>query len=180
MTATLPTRMLVILGVALAALAAFLVARPMLLDSGGSSSEGTSATPTPVLPLAPVKPAKATSTPAQPKIVLLPGLPAKLANKLQHSRVVVAAVYTGTDPGDRAAVTAARRGAKEAGSGFTALNVLDEKTARQVQPFLGTTSTPVVLVVRRPGKVVSKFAGHVDKTVVAQAATNAGARGKRK
>jgi len=178
-TATLPTRMLVILGVALAALAAFLVARPMLLDSGGSSSDGTSATPT-ALPLTPAKPAKATSTAAQPKVVLVPGLPLKLATKLQHSRVVVVSIYTGTDPGDRAAVAAARRGAKQAGSGFTALNVLDEKTARQVQPFLGTTSTPVVLVVRRPGKVVSKFAGHVDKTVVAQAATNAGARGKRK
>ncbi len=172
--------MLVILGVALAALAAFLVVRPTLLDSGGSSSEGTSATPISALPLAPAKPAKATSTPTQPKVVLLPGLPAKVASRLQHSRVIVVAVYTGTDAGDRAAVAAARRGAKQAGSGFTSLNVLDEKTARQVQPFLGTTSTPVVLVVRRPGTVVSKFAGHVDKTVVAQAATNAGARGKRK
>jgi hypothetical protein len=171
--------MLVILGVALAALAAFLVARPMLLDSRGSSSEGTSATPTTAAPLTPAKPAKATPTPAQPEVVLLPGLPAKVANRLQHSRVVVVAIYTGTDPGDRAAVGAARRGAKEAGVGFTALNVLDEKTARQVQPFLGTTSTPVELVVVRPGKVVSKFAGHVDKTIVAQAATNAVARGKR-
>ena len=171
--------MLVILGVALAALAAFLVARPMLLDSRGSSSDGTSATTTSAAPLTPAKPAKATSTPAQPKVVLLPGLPAKVANRLQHSRIVVVAVYAGTDPGDRAAVGAARRGAKEAGSGFTALNVRDEKTARQVQPFLGTTSTPVVLVVRRPGRVVSKFSGHVDQKVVAQAATNAGARGKR-
>jgi len=48
-----------------------------------------------------------------------------------------------------------------------------------VQPFLGTASTPVVLVVRRPGTVVSKFSGHVDQKVVAQAATNARARGKR-
>lgn len=170
--------MLFILGVALAALFAFLVARPMLLDRDGSSSQGATQTSTPV-PLTPAKPATASSTPAKPKVVLLPGLPAKVANRLQHSRVVVVAVYTGTDAGDRAAVGAARRGAKEAGSGFTALNVLDEKTARQVQPFLGTTSTPVVLVVRRPGKVVSRFAGHVDKMVVAQAATNAGARGKR-
>jgi len=171
--------MLVILGVALAALAAFLVARPMLLDRDGSSSEGTSATSAPVVPVAPAKPVKSTSTPAQPKIILLPGLPLKLANKLQHSRVVVVSVYTGTDPGDRAAVGAARRGAKQAGVGFTTLNVLDEKTARQVQPFLGTASTPVVLVVRRPGTVVSKFSGHVDQKVVAQAATNARARGKR-
>lgn len=181
MTATqIPTRMLVILGVALAALAAFLVARPMLLSSDGGS-DAAPATSTPTAPLTPAKPAATSSTAtAAPKLVLLPGLPLKLANKLHHSRVVVVSIYTGTDAGDRAAVGAARRGAKEAGTGFTALNVLDEKTARQVQPFLGTASTPVLLVVTRPGKVVSKFTGHVDKTVVAQAATDARFRGKRK
>jgi hypothetical protein len=82
-------------------------------------------------------------------------------------------VYAGTDAGDRAAVAEARRGAREAGVSFAALNVLDEKVAREVQPFVGTASPPVLLVVKRPGKVVARFNGTVDETVVAQAATNA-------
>ena len=45
-----------------------------------------------------------------------------------------------------------------------------------MQPFVGTASPPVLFVVRRPGKVVARFNGSVDETVVAQAATNAGAR----
>jgi hypothetical protein len=144
-----------------------------VLGDGDSSGAAPVATPTP----APATPAPTTSTPAKPKVVLLPGLPTRLAARLQHSRVVVVSVYAGTDAGDRAAAAAARRGAKLSGAGFVALNVLDEKIARQVQPFIGTASPPVLLVVKRPGKVVSRFNGTVDKTVVAQAAKNAGARG---
>ncbi len=179
MTATqIPTRMLLIVGVAILALAALFVARPMLLDDSSSSTAGP-ATVTSASPSTPVtqSPSSSAAKPTQPKVVLLPGLPSKLAGRLRHSRVVVVSVYAGTDSGDRAAVAAARRGAHNAGVGFAALNVLDRKVAEQVQPFLGTASPPVLLVVKRPGKVVAQFNGNVDETVVAQAATNAGARG---
>ena len=175
MTATqIPTRMLLLVGVAVLALAALFVARPMLLDDS-SSSDATpaSVSPTTTTPSQPVP--QQTAKPAKPKVVLLPGLPSKLAGRLQHSKVVVVSVYAGTDAGDRAAVAAARRGARTAGAGFAAFNVLDEKVAQQVQPFVGTASPPVLLVVRRPGKVVARFNGAVDETVAAQAATNAGA-----
>jgi hypothetical protein len=169
----IPTRMLVIVGVAIAALAALFVARPLLLDDSSSGAAPAAVTPaaTPAKP-APTPAAK----PTQPKIVLLPGLPTKLENRLRHSKVVVMSVYAGTDAGDRAAVNEARRGARASGAAFVAFNVLNESTARQVQPFIGTASPPVMFVVRRPGKVVARFDGRVDETVVAQAATNAGAR----
>ena len=176
MTATqIPTRMLLLIGVAVAALAALFVARPMLLnDDSGSDASPAAVAPAPITP---AKPSPSQATPTQPKVVLLPGLPSKLANKLKHSKVVVVSVYAGTDAGDRAAVAAARRGARASGAGFAALNVLSENVAREVQPFVGTASPPVLLVVRRPGKVIARFNGPVDETVVAQAATNAGARG---
>jgi hypothetical protein len=164
--------MLLLVGVAVLALAALFVARPMLLDDSSSDAAPASITPA----TTPAKPATPAAKPTQPKIVLLPGLPTKLASKLRHSNVVVVSVYAGTDAGDRAVVAAARRGARTSGAGFTALNVLDEKTAVQVQPFIGTASPPVLLVVKRPGKVVARFSGSVDETVVAQAATNAGAK----
>ena len=171
----IPTRMLVIVGVAIAALAALFVARPLLLDDSGSSAASPAAVTPATTPAKPAAQAPA-AKPTQPRIVLLPGLPTKLENRLRHSRVVVMSVYAGTDAGDRAAVSAARRGARSSGAAFVAFNVLNESTARQVQPFIGTASPPVMFVVRRPGKVVARFDGNVDETVVAQAATNAGAR----
>lgn len=173
----IPTRMLVLLGVVFAALLAFLVARPMLLgDDEASTSSATppvATTPTPSQPT-PAMPA----VPAKPKVELLAGLPAPVASKLQQSRVVVVAVYSGTSEGDRAAVGEARRGARTVGANFAALNVLDENRARELRVFVGDVSAPTILVVRRPGKVVSRFEGMADSAVVAQAAHNAGARGK--
>lgn len=164
--------MLILVGVAAAALAALFVARPLLLEDSGSSGAPSAVTPAKPAQQAPSKSAKPTS----PKVVLLPGLPARIESRLRHSNVVVVSVYAATDAGDRAAVGEARRGARASGAGFAALNVLDEKTARQVQPYIGTASPPVLLVVKRPGRVVARFNGAVDETVVAQAATNAGAR----
>ncbi len=164
--------MLVLLGVALAAGAAFLVARPLLLSDSDS-------TPAPATIAAPTKPATTTpgkSVSAKPNLVLLPGLPKPIAKQLRYSKVVVVSVYSGTSKGDRASVAQARAGAREVAAGFVPMNVLDENTARELQPFAGTASSPVVLVVRRPGKIVTRFDTRVDGALVAQAARNAGAR----
>lgn len=176
MTATaIPTRMLLLLGLALAAAAAFLVARPLML------SDDSSASPTPAPPAAAAKPAAkptapvTSSTATAPKLVILPDVPSAVAKRLRFSKVVVVSVYSGTSKSDRAAVAQARVGAKEVGSGFAALNVLDERTARELQTFVGTVSAPVVLVVRRPGKIATRFDTRVDSALVAQAARNAGA-----
>jgi hypothetical protein len=179
-TATqIPTRMLVLLGAAILVAAAFFVARPILLQSDDSSTATPSTTPSSASTATPTSNGTAstvTAKPVTPKVVLLPGLPTKVAGKLQHSKVIVVSAYAGTSAIDRRAVAAARRGAKDAGTGFVALNVLDRKTARQLQPFMGTDSAPVLLIVRRPGKIVNRFYGVVDDQVVAQAARNAGAK----
>lgn len=173
----IPTRMLVLLGVALAAAAALLVVRPLVLDDDSGTTAATPAVTTPPARAAtPTKPAKPAATkPAVTKVTLLPGLPTPLARKLRFSRVVVASLYAGTAAGDRPMVGQARAGAREAGAGFVAMNVLRESTARELQPFVGTVSAPVLLVVKRPGRVVTRIDGPVDSAVVAQAARNAGA-----
>ncbi|MGL6278587.1 MAG: hypothetical protein ACRC50_03420 [Gaiella sp.] len=172
MTATLPvpTKVLIALGALLVAALALLVARPLLL--GGDDT--TSAPPTAVVPTTPAPAAK--PAPAQPKIVLLAGLPKPVASKLRRDPVVVVSVYTGTSVGDRASVREAKAGARAAGAQFAKLNVLDEDTARAVQSFAGTMSTPAVLVVKRPGKIVTRLAGPAEDAIVTQAAHNAGAR----
>lgn len=155
----------------IAAFAALMVVRAGVI--GGSSDSTTPiATPSPSSPATPVKPS---TTPAKPSVVLLPGLPAPIASKLRYSKVVVVSLYTSTGAGDRAAVTEARSGARNVGAGFTAINLLDEKQARAVAEFGGPVDSPSVLVVRRPGKIVTQFPGVVDSKVVAQAAHNAGA-----
>ncbi len=152
----------------IAAFAALMVVRAGVI--GGSSTDAT-----PVATPSPSTPAKPRTTPAKPSVVLLPGLPAQIASKLRYSKVVVVSLYTRTAAGDRPALAEARSGARQVGAGFTAINVLDEKQARAVARFGGPVDSPSVLVVRRPGKIVTQFTGVVDSKVVAQAAHNAGA-----
>jgi hypothetical protein len=113
---------------------------------------------------------------AKPKIALLPGLPSPVAHALHFSKVVVFVVYARGGNGDLAAVEQARAGAKSAHAGFAAVNILDEKSARTLNTFAGTaTSPPAVFVVKRPGKIVNQFSGSTDSGIVEQAALNAGA-----
>lgn len=173
-TVPFPTRYLAVMGVALALAALFLVARPMLLGDGGDTVAPV--TPSPATPKPRVQPA----APTQPRIALLPGLPAQVAKQLRYSKVLVVTLYQGSAPADRSAVVAARKGARSVRAGFLPVNVLNEKSARAVQAFVGTTSTPTVVVVSRPGRIVSTLEGaaSADEQLVAQAAHNAGARGR--
>lgn len=139
-----------------------------------SASTSNSQTSTQQPTTAPVTPA--VTKPVQPKVVLLAGLPVPIAHALRNSKVVVVALYANGGSGDQAAVEQARAGAKSAHSGFAAVNVLDEKTAKSLGLFAGTaTAPPAVLVVKRPGKIVNQFSGTADSEIVAQAALNAGA-----
>ena len=155
-----------------AAFAALMIVRAGVI--GDSSTDSTPiATPSRTSPVTPSKSPQA--APSKPTIVLLEGLPAPIASKLRHSKVVVVSLYMGTAAGDRAAVVQARTGARKVGAAFTAINVLDEKQARAVAGFGAPVDLPAVLVVRRPGRIVAQFTGTVDGKIVAQAAHNAGA-----
>lgn len=170
MTAAIPTRLVLLLGVALAAVAALLVVRTTLLGSEEPAAPTQTFTK-------PARPAPRPSSPAtrRPSIELLAGLPGPLAHELRYEKVVVVSFYTSRAGTDRGAVAQARSGADQVDAGFVAMNVADEQAARAVQSWFGTISSPSVAVVRRPGTIVARFAGWVDSTLVAQAAHNAGA-----
>jgi hypothetical protein len=179
MTAALPfpPRVLALVGAGLLAVLALLVARPLLLSSESADADSTPvAAPTPAAPTptpaAPSTPAR----PAVPAVQLVAGLPKPIAATLRRERVAVVALYTRTSPTDRGAVRDAKAGAQAAGAGFVAIDLLDERAARAFHPFGGAVDPPAILVVRRPGAIVTQLEGRVDSAVVQQAAHNAGAR----
>lgn len=178
MTTTLspPIRILAVVGVVAAiALGAFV----FLHKSSSSSSSDSAAPAVPAANATAPKSATVKHVAAKPKIVLVPGLPAPVARKLQFSRVVVVSLFARGGNGDKTAVAEARTGAKSVHAAFVAVNVADERTARKFGTFVGTnTAPPAVLVVKRPGKITNRFDGFADSAVVAQAAANAGAHAK--
>ena len=168
------TRVVALVGVAaLVAMAALVALRTGIV--GGSPSEISAPRTTPATkPVPSAKPA--TPAPARPKVELLPGLPQPVARALRRSRVVVVSLHSGSAPGDRPAIAEARSGARSAGAGFVAVNVVNNRRAGELTSFVGPVSAPAMLVVRRPGKIVTRMVGLVDTAVVMQAAHNAGAR----
>ncbi|MFN0155880.1 MAG: hypothetical protein ACKVUT_16030, partial [Gaiella sp.] len=130
MTATpVPTRLLVVLGALVLLAAAFFVVRPVLLDSGDSSSSSLPVTPAPANSAnpTPTQPAPTPAAPAKPKVELLPGVPAAIASKLQSSRTVVVSLYASTAKVDRDAMTQAAKGAKQGGAPFVSMDVISDK-----------------------------------------------------
>jgi hypothetical protein len=173
MTASLPnTRLLAVLGALLAFVGVLLIARPLVM--GNDDSATPAATPNTVTRSTPPHAA------AAPRVNLLPGLPAAIKRELRYENVVVVSLYGAKAPGDRKALAHARVGAKKTGAGFVAFNVFDERKANALVKFLGNADSPSVLVVRRPGTVVTQIDGFVDAEIVAQAAQNAGSRKKSK
>lgn len=179
MTLSPPIRILGIVGILAAA------ALGVLLFTQSRFSHNSAATPASTaggLHSTPAVHAKVTPTPAKPavsKIVLLPGLPGPVAHALRYSKVVVVSLYAAGAAGDRAALAQARLGAAAAHAGFARVNVLNEHTAVGLDKFAGATSSPAVLIVRRPGRIVNRFGGYADSDLVAQAAQNAGAHASR-
>lgn len=185
MTTTLspPIRILGIVGI----LAAAAIGLLLFMHSRSSTSSaapvtgGTlhSSTNTPGVHHTVVRPALHPATPVKPKFILLPGLPLPIAHALRYSKVIVVSLYASGAAGDSAALEQARLGATSAHAGFAVVNVLDERIAKGLDKYVGTVSSPAVLIVRRPGIIVNRFSGYADKDLVAQAAQNAGARSSR-
>ncbi len=170
-TSRIPRTGLIALVALVAAFATLMVVRSGII--GGSDSSAPSAT---AVPKTAVTPSPTPAVPAKRNLVLLPGLPSSVAHALRYSKVVVVSLYVGQAAGDRAWVAEARKGARSTGAGFVAVNVGSDKTAAKISSFAGPVSSPTMLVVRRPGKIVTQIPGRVESLVVAQAAHNAGAR----
>jgi len=169
-TSRVPRAALIGIVVLVAAFALLMVVRAGVFGSSSSTSSTVAPTTAPA-----TTPAKHT-TPAKPAVVLLPGLPTQVAHALRYSKVVVVSLYSGSANGDRQTVAAVREGARAAGAGFVAVNVTDDRKAGDVASFAGAVSSPAMLVVARPGRIVATMEGNVDTAVAMQAAHNAGAR----
>ena len=173
MTTSNPTRLLLgVAGLAVAALALVFVVRPLVLGDDEATS-----TPAPATKPVASKPVHSTPT-RSGAVHLVAGVPAPVAQKLQKSKVVVVSLFTPRAEYDRRVMAHARAGAKTSGAAFVAINVRAEKKARQLATFFEAAPSPSVIVVRRPGKVVTQFNGFADSALVAQAAQNAGAKKK--
>jgi glucose/arabinose dehydrogenase len=164
-------RLLVLLGVA-AALGLALFAYMQL----GRNDDTASVAPSTNTPNT-----SSTTRPASPtkqQVELLAGLPSMVAGKLRRSNVVVVTVYQGATPDDLRAIANGRKGATDVGAAFLSVNLATESTAKAMAPFIGDATAPQLLVVKRPGRIVTRINGPVDGELVAQAAYNAGARRK--
>jgi hypothetical protein len=126
----------------------------------------------------PTAPAAA-KAPSQPSVViaaLAAGLPKAIATALGQHQTVVVSLYNPYSEVDGIAFAEARAGARSAGVGFVALNVLSEAQVGSLTQMLGLLPDPGLLVYIRPGTLVARISGFADKETVAQAAQNA-ARG---
>ena len=136
------------------------------------STKAAKAKATPTVPVAP----KAAVQPSFVIAALAAGLPNAIATALGRHQTVVVSLYNPYSEVDGIAFAEARAGAKSAGVGFVALNVLSEAQVGKLTQMLGLLPDPGLLVYIRPGTLVARIGGFADKETVAQAAQNA-ARG---
>jgi thiol:disulfide interchange protein len=119
------------------------------------------------------KAAASAPKPAQNAPQPVSGLPVQIDQALAtHALVVVSLVVPGARV-DELAAAEAQAGAKLAGVGYLALNVLNEDVARALLTKLGAVGDPSLLVVKRGGEVALTLNGFIDRDTVAQAAANA-------
>lgn len=127
---------------------------------------------------APSQPATLARQPApqrvapKPRVVLDAGLPASLHRALEQSRTVVAVLYAPHVRRDVDVLAAALQGSRDARVGFAALDVSRRPVALALATWQPQAADPAVLVVRRPGVVVTELDGWSDRAMVAQAAVN--------
>ena len=123
---------------------------------------------------------KAQPRPATPAIdraaiaaAIKAGLPTPLATALGRYKTVVVSLYDPYSQVDGIAFAEARAGAALAGVGFVPLNVLSQAQVGKLTEQLGLLPDPGILVYVRPGTLVAKMSGFMDKETVAQTAHNA-------
>ena len=136
------------------------------------SAKATKPKATPTVVPAP----KAALRPSAVIAALAAGLPNAIATALGRHQTVVVSLFNPYSQVDGIAFAEARAGAKIAGVGFVPLNVLSEAQVGKLTQMLGLLPDPGLLVYIRPGTLVTRISGFVDKETVAQAAQTA-ARG---
>ncbi len=103
-------------------------------------------------------------------------LPAPLRAALEQQRIVVVSLYNPQVQVDRIAVGEAQAGAAETHVGFLRVNVLDNRVAGTLTALLPAGDllpNPGFLIYRRPGTLVFRFDGYLDRAAIAQAVQGA-------
>jgi hypothetical protein len=101
------------------------------------------------------------------------GLPKIINQALAENEVVVVSLFDPQAEVDAASLGEASAGAKLAGAGFVALDVLSQAKAAPLARKLGVLGDPALLIFRRPDQLVFRVDGFVDRETVAQAASDA-------
>jgi hypothetical protein len=121
------------------------------------------------------KPASATAKAAKskPAVALVKGTPRTIAGQLATHSVVIVLLYDPKARVDDYSLAETQVGAKAAGAGFLAVDVMNQHQASPFTTAYGVLQDPTVLFFKRPGKLALKLVGYADHDTVAQAAKNA-------
>lgn len=127
---------------------------------------------------APAKPKASSAKPAakpkaKPAVKLAKGTPRTIAGQLATHDVVVVLLYDPHARVDDYSLAEAQLGAKDAGAGFLAVDVMNQRQASPFTTAYGVLQDPTVLFFKRPGKLALKLVGYADHSTIAQAAKNA-------
>lgn len=129
-------------------------------------------------------PASTTSlhtSPAKPVVKIVrpavdPLLPGKIRAALVRHPLVVVATFDPQVKVDWLTVTEARAGASSGGAGFVPVSLLDDSVAGRLTALLPSGQllpSPGILVYKRPGRVVFRYDGYLDRAAIAQAVAQA-------
>jgi hypothetical protein len=174
MNATLSTRQLQLVGLlvlVVVAAAGFMVVSKKHSPSTSTTASSTPAHTTP----AQTTPAssKAHSHTVAPVKLATHGLPVSVALALRKNSVVVVSLTTPRGQDDESTSLEAAAAAEATQAGYVNIDVFSQRPGTAILRKLGVADTPAVLVVKRPGVIYSDFKGFVDRTVVAQAVSDA-------
>jgi hypothetical protein len=123
---------------------------------------------------APAKPATLKAQGAPASVLVAPnGLPMSLVRALRLHPIVVVSLFDPQSTTDAISFAEARAGAADAGVGFLGVSLLDNDVAGPLTALLPDGQLlpePGLLIYRRPGTLVQRIDGFVDREAVAQAA----------
>lgn len=149
-----------------------------------ATAAGRPAAAAPAHPAAKPKPAAAATaapkaSPAKPvvkpkpAVKLAKGTPTTIAGQLATHEVVIVLLYDPNARVDDYSLAETQLGAKDAGAGFLAVDVMNQRQASPFTTAYGVLQDPTVLFFKRPGKLALKLVGYADHDTIAQAAKNA-------
>jgi hypothetical protein len=118
-------------------------------------------------------PSKAHSHSVTPAQLNTHGLPLPVVRALRKHSVVVVSVTDPLGADEQFTRSEAQAGAAGMKAGYVSIDVFHQQPGTAILRKLGVVDTPEILVIRRPGTIVSQFKGFVDRDVVAQAVADA-------